>query len=60
MPEGELAEVRYLLLEFVQDLQTRVSVFLREGIQNSQGRFVLPISGPVPHGQKLDGPTALL
>uniref|UniRef100_A0A6A7FWT2 Protein OSCP1 n=1 Tax=Hirondellea gigas TaxID=1518452 RepID=A0A6A7FWT2_9CRUS len=55
MPEGELAEVRRLLLEFVQDIQTRVSIFLREGIQTSQGRFVLHIGGPVPAGTELPG-----
>ncbi|KAA0189974.1 hypothetical protein HAZT_HAZT011761 [Hyalella azteca] len=46
--QGDLAEIRRLLLEFVQDLNTRVSIFLREGIQTAEGRFVLPVAGPVP------------
>ncbi|TSK34917.1 Protein OSCP1 [Bagarius yarrelli] len=27
-----------------------VSIFLKDKVQNSNGRFVLPTSGPVPHG----------
>ena len=51
MPEGDLASIRLTLLEFVQDLNTRVSIFLREGIQTAQGKFVLSTSGPVPTGE---------
>ncbi|KAF2354291.1 Organic solute carrier protein 1 [Trinorchestia longiramus] len=55
MPEGDLAEIRRLLLEFVQDMQTRVSIFLREGIQTAEGRFVLPVEGPVPPNSEMPG-----
>lgn len=27
-----------------------MSIFLKDKVQNSNGRFVLPTSGPVPHG----------
>uniref|UniRef100_A0A7N4NYY5 Organic solute carrier partner 1 n=1 Tax=Sarcophilus harrisii TaxID=9305 RepID=A0A7N4NYY5_SARHA len=32
-----------------------VSIFLKDKVQNSNGRFVLPISGPVPWGTKVPG-----
>ncbi|XP_051494182.1 protein OSCP1 isoform X3 [Apus apus] len=32
-----------------------VSIFLKDKVQNSNGRFVLPISGPVPWGTEVPG-----
>ncbi|XP_035290280.1 protein OSCP1 isoform X3 [Anguilla anguilla] len=32
-----------------------VSIFLKDKVQNSNGRFVLPTSGPVPHGTQVPG-----
>ncbi|XP_071544185.1 protein OSCP1 [Panulirus ornatus] len=55
MSIGELAEVRRALLGFVQDLRIRVSVFLKEKQQTPNGTFVLPTSGPVPHGSEMPG-----
>uniref|UniRef100_A0A8C7VGP5 Organic solute carrier partner 1 n=1 Tax=Oncorhynchus mykiss TaxID=8022 RepID=A0A8C7VGP5_ONCMY len=37
------------------DLLFIVSIFLKDKVQNSNGRFVLPISGPVPHGTHIPG-----
>ncbi|XP_037549107.1 protein OSCP1-like [Nematolebias whitei] len=53
--EGELQLLRQTLLGFVQDLHVRVSLFLRNHIQNPNGRFILPTSGPVPHGVQVPG-----
>uniref|UniRef100_A0A667ZL91 Organic solute carrier partner 1 n=1 Tax=Myripristis murdjan TaxID=586833 RepID=A0A667ZL91_9TELE len=33
----------------------QVSIFLKDKVQNSNGRFVLPTSGPVPHGTQIPG-----
>lgn len=33
----------------------QVSIFLKDKVQNSNGRFVLPTSGPVPHGTQSPG-----
>ncbi|KAM7099007.1 protein OSCP1 isoform 3-T3 [Molossus nigricans] len=32
-----------------------VSIFLKDKVQNSNGRFVLPVSGPVPWGTEVPG-----
>uniref|UniRef100_A0A3Q3FV53 Organic solute carrier partner 1a n=1 Tax=Kryptolebias marmoratus TaxID=37003 RepID=A0A3Q3FV53_KRYMA len=53
--EGELQLLRQTLLIFVQDMHIRVSLFLKNQIQNPNGRFVLPTSGPVPHGVQVPG-----
>ncbi|GAB5574875.1 protein OSCP1 isoform X2 [Prionailurus iriomotensis] len=37
------------------DLDTKVSLFLKDKVQNSNGRFVLPVSGPVPWGTEVPG-----
>ncbi|XP_064804687.1 protein OSCP1-like [Oncorhynchus masou masou] len=52
---GEFQLIRQTLLIFFQDMQIRVSIFLKDKVQNSNGRFVLPISGPVPHGTHTPG-----
>lgn len=33
----------------------QVSIFLKDKVQNSNGRFVLPTSGPVPFGTQVPG-----
>ena len=38
----QLQLMRYSLLNFFRNIHTRVSIFLREGIQNAEGRFVIP------------------
>ncbi|XP_001510354.3 protein OSCP1 [Ornithorhynchus anatinus] len=52
---GEFQLIRQTLLIFFQDLHIRVSIFLKDKVQNSNGRFVLPITGPVPWGTKVPG-----
>lgn len=50
---GEMQTVRYSLLNFLQGHRVRVSVFLRQKVQNADGTFVIPTSGPVPPGNEL-------
>ncbi|XP_012294850.1 protein OSCP1 isoform X2 [Aotus nancymaae] len=52
---GEFQLIRQTLLIFFQDLHIRVSMFLKDKVQNNNGRFVLPVSGPVPCGTELPG-----
>lgn len=39
----------------VWDVFLQVSIFLKDKVQNSNGHFVLPISGPVPWGTEVPG-----
>ncbi|XP_075410117.1 protein OSCP1 [Tenrec ecaudatus] len=55
LPAGEFQVIRQTLLIFFQDLHIRVSIFLKDKVQNSNGRFVLPVSGPVPWGTDVPG-----
>ncbi|XP_049328915.1 protein OSCP1-like [Astyanax mexicanus] len=55
LSDGELQFIRQTLLSLFQDVHVRVSIFLKEKIQNPDGRFVLPTSGPVPHGSDVPG-----
>lgn len=52
---GEYQLIRLTLLNFFQDMHIRVSIFLKDKVQNSNGRFVLPLSGPLPHGTENPG-----
>ncbi|KAM6909880.1 protein OSCP1 isoform 1-T1 [Xenentodon cancila] len=55
LSNGEFQLIRQTLLIFFQDMHIRVSIFLKDKVQNSNGRFVLPTSGPVPHGTQVPG-----
>lgn len=55
LSSGEFQLIRQTLLIFFQDMHIRVSIFLKDKVQNSNGRFVLPISGPVPYGTQVPG-----
>uniref|UniRef100_A0A3Q3JGA1 Organic solute carrier partner 1a n=1 Tax=Monopterus albus TaxID=43700 RepID=A0A3Q3JGA1_MONAL len=55
LSEGEFQLLRQTLLIFFQDMHVRVSLFLKNQIQNPDGRFALPTSGPVPHGIVVPG-----
>ncbi|XP_021376797.1 protein OSCP1-like isoform X2 [Mizuhopecten yessoensis] len=45
---GEFQLIRQTLLNFFQDMHIRVSIFLKDKVQSSNGRFVLPDSGTLP------------
>jgi hypothetical protein len=51
---GEMQTLRNSLLNFLQGHRVRVSVFLRQKVQNTDGTFVVPISGPVPPGNEVN------
>ncbi|XP_050993475.1 protein OSCP1a [Labeo rohita] len=53
--DGEFQLIRHTLLVLFQDMQIRVSIFLKENIQNPNGHFVLQTSGPVPYGFEVPG-----
>ncbi|TNN02164.1 hypothetical protein fugu_009651 [Takifugu bimaculatus] len=55
MTSGDFQLIRQTLLIFFQDMHIRVSIFLKDKVQNSNGRFVLPTSGPVPFGTQVPG-----
>ncbi|ROL45963.1 Protein OSCP1 [Anabarilius grahami] len=55
LSDGEFQLIRHTLLVLFQDMQIRVSIFLKENIQNPNGHFVLQTSGPVPHGFEVPG-----
>uniref|UniRef100_A0A3B5A1M0 Protein OSCP1-like n=1 Tax=Stegastes partitus TaxID=144197 RepID=A0A3B5A1M0_9TELE len=52
---GEFQLLRQTLLIFFQDMHIRVSLFLKNQIQNPNGRFAMATSGPVPHGTDVPG-----
>ncbi|KAJ9577112.1 hypothetical protein L9F63_006320 [Diploptera punctata] len=52
---GEMQTLRYNLLNFLQGHRIRVSVFLRQKVQNADGTFIIPTSGPVPAGCEVPG-----
>jgi len=52
---GEFHLIRQTLLNFFQDMHIRVSIFLKDGVQMPNGRFVLPRGGQVPWGSDPPG-----
>ena len=42
MTYGELTQLRFALLGYYQDVNIKVALFLREGIQTNNGKFALP------------------
>ncbi|KAF4081672.1 hypothetical protein AMELA_G00163850 [Ameiurus melas] len=55
LSDGEFQLIRQTLLAFFQDMHVRVSILLKENLQNADGSFVIPTSGPVPHGSEVPG-----
>uniref|UniRef100_A0A8C1YGY2 Organic solute carrier partner 1a n=1 Tax=Cyprinus carpio TaxID=7962 RepID=A0A8C1YGY2_CYPCA len=55
LSDGEFQLLRHTLLVLFQDMQIRVSIFLKEKIQNPNGHFLLQTSGPVPCGFEVPG-----
>ncbi|XP_061839161.1 protein OSCP1a isoform X1 [Nerophis lumbriciformis] len=55
MTAGEFQLLRQTLLTFLQDTHVRVAMFLKNLIQNPNGRFALSASGPMPQGVDLPG-----
>ncbi|XP_042363145.1 protein OSCP1a [Plectropomus leopardus] len=55
LSEGEFQLLRQTLLIFFQDMHVRVSLFLKNQVQNPNGRFAMSTSGPVPYGIDVPG-----
>ncbi|KAJ1521013.1 hypothetical protein ONE63_002726 [Megalurothrips usitatus] len=55
MSSGELQAVRYCVLNYLQGLAVRVSLFLTHGLQDMHGKLVVPKDGPVPPGCEVPG-----
>ncbi|XP_070292087.1 protein OSCP1 isoform X3 [Salvelinus sp. IW2-2015] len=55
LSDGEFQLLRQTLLIFLQDMHVRVSLFLKDKVQNPNGRFSLSTTGPVPHGTEVPG-----
>ncbi|KAK7107490.1 protein OSCP1-like [Littorina saxatilis] len=55
LPEADFQLIRQTLLSFFQDMHIRVSIFLKDKVQNNNGRFVLPIAGQLPYGTEPPG-----
>lgn len=51
---GEMQTLRNSLLNFLMGHRVRVSVYLRQKLQNADGTFVIPTSGPVALGNAVN------
>lgn len=51
MRDAELQMIRYDLLNYLQDIHIKVSIFLRLGQQNNDGTFVNPTNESIPSGK---------
>ncbi|BES88108.1 Hypothetical protein NTJ_00914 [Nesidiocoris tenuis] len=52
---GELQRVRYSLLNFMQDVRIRVSLLLRQRLQNADGSFTIPTQFQLFYGSEPPG-----
>lgn len=55
LSNGEFLLIRQTLLNFFQDMHTRVSIFLNDKVQNDDGRFVLKTGGTLPWETEIPG-----
>jgi hypothetical protein len=55
MNDVEMQFIRHTMLNFFQDLKIKVSVFLKEKVQNWNGTFILFHEGPVANGCEQPG-----
>ncbi|XP_047124495.1 protein OSCP1 isoform X1 [Hydra vulgaris] len=55
MSFGQLQIMRQTLMLFLQDLNIKVSIFLKEKSQLTNGRFILPCGGQLPWGTDVPG-----
>lgn len=55
MNDCELQLIRHTMLNFFQDLKIKVSVFLKEKVQNWNGTYILYSEGPVVYKGEIPG-----
>lgn len=48
---GEIMRLRYALLNYLQDLHVKVTVFIKEGLQRYNGSFVSIGKWTIPYGK---------
>ena len=46
--------MRHLLLNYLHDYRTRVSIFLKKGLQSEAGFFYLDLEQPLPAGVQVN------
>jgi hypothetical protein len=49
MNDVEMQFIRYTMLNFLQDCKIKVSIFLKEKLQNWNGTFILYFEGPAAY-----------
>nr|XP_018917783.1 PREDICTED: protein OSCP1 [Bemisia tabaci] len=52
---GDLQNIRFHLLSFFQDIRIRVSLFLRQGLQNNDGGFIISTNYTLPYEYEVPG-----
>ncbi|CAG5135943.1 unnamed protein product [Candidula unifasciata] len=55
LSHGEFQLIRQTLLSFFQDMHIRVSIFLKDKVQNNSGRFLITPGGTLPFGTETPG-----
>eukprot|EP01062_Namystynia_karyoxenos_P022583 TRINITY_DN18668_c0_g1_i1.p1 TRINITY_DN18668_c0_g1~~TRINITY_DN18668_c0_g1_i1.p1 ORF type:complete len:488 (+),score=122.75 TRINITY_DN18668_c0_g1_i1:129-1592(+) len=56
MTTAQFHTTRWYLCKFFQDRRTKVSLFLREGLQTDRGYFPLQVGGPMPNDELVEMP----
>lgn len=51
MTDGEIMRLRYALLNYLQDVHVKVTVFIKEGLQRYNGSFVSTGKWAIPYGK---------
>lgn len=51
MTDGEIMRLRYAVLNYLQDVHVKVTVFIKEGLQRYNGSFVSSGKWAVPYGK---------
>lgn len=51
MTNGELMRLRYSILNYLQDVHVKVTVFIKEGLQRYNGSFVMIGKWSIPYGK---------
>ncbi|CAH1736003.1 unnamed protein product [Aphis gossypii] len=55
MTNGEIIRMRYAMLNYLQDIHVKVTIFIKEGLQRYNGSFVSVGKWMIPHGCEAPG-----
>jgi len=50
MTDGEIMRMRYAMLNYLQDIHVKVTIFIKEGLQRYNGSFVSVEKWMIPYG----------